>query len=177
MLTFVPELLRLCKNNTSLRCSCKYLCAFIHHVAPRHVFDALDMLDDVQSGIHLDRFNLQHSAGRAVPITQFSEGGLWVEDQAGTHLVRDGKVERFGYLRNFSFFDSHSRHAVMPWDGRRVVIAAHMPTGLDTADPSVRSHLSGLGFVLRVFPSPEPPPAILDPRSHPLQAEEPGFCA
>ena len=61
----------------------------------------------------------------------------------------------------------------MPWAGRRVVIAAYMPMGVDDTDPAVRSRLSELGFVLRVFHSPEPPPANLDPRRHPVLTEEP----
>ena len=165
------------KNNTTLRRSCKYLCAFIHHVAPRHVFASMDILDDVQSGVHVDRFNLKRTASLVVPISEFSEGELWVEDPAGTHVLKDGLAQRFGYLHSFKqgpcLFDPHARHAVMPWSGRRVVIAAYMPMGVDDTDPVVRSRLSELGFVLRVFPSPEPPPATLDPRRRPVLTEEP----
>ena len=89
------------KNNTTLRRTCNYLCAFIHHVAPRHVFASMDILDDVQSGVHVDRFNLKRTASLVVPISEFSEGELWVEDPAGTHLLKDGPVERFGYLHSF----------------------------------------------------------------------------
>ena len=165
---FRAGVVSLYKNNTVLKHSCKYLCAFIHHVAPRHVFAALDILDEVQSGLHLDRFNFKRSSSLVVPITSFSGGGLWVEDPAGIQPMQDGAVERLGYVHDFThgpcLFDPHSRHAVMPWDGRRVVIAAYLPMGVDSADSSIRSQLSGLGFVLRVFPSPEPPPALLDPR-------------
>ena len=142
---FRAGVVSLCKNNTSLKHSCKYLCAFIHHVAPRHVFAALDMLDEVQSGVHLDRFNVKRSSSLVVPITQFSGGELWVEDPAGHQPSKDGEVERFGYLHDFMqgpcLFDPHSRHAVMPWNGRRVVIAAYLPMGVDTADPHLESAL------------------------------------
>ena len=145
--------------------------------APRHVFAALDILDEVQSGVHLDRFNVKRSSSLVVPLTHFSGGQLWVEDQAGRQPLRDGDVERFGYLHDFAqgpcLFDPHSRHAVKPWDGRRVVIAAYLPMGVDSARSQLRSQLSGLGFVLRVFPSPEPPPAILDPRCRPSRTIEP----
>ena len=174
---FRAGVVSLYKNNTPLKHSCQYLCAFIHHVAPRHVFAALDILDEVQSGVHLDRFNVKRSSSLVVPITHFSGGQLWVEDPAGRQPLRDGDIERFGYLRDFAqgpcLFDPHSRHAVKPWDGRRVVIAAYLPMGVDSAGSQLRSQLSGLGFVLRVFPSPEPPPAILDPRCRPSQTVEP----
>ena len=172
---FRAGVVSLYKNNTVLKHSCKYLCAFIHHVAPRHVLAALDILDEVQSGVHLDKFNLKRSSSLVVPITRFSGGGLWVEDPAGIQPMQDGAVERFGYVHDFArgpcLFDPHSRHAVMPWDGRRVVIAAYLPMGVDSADSSIRSHLSGLGFVLRVFPSPKPPPALLDLRQQPEQTD------
>ena len=45
------------KNTLRFPCSCKYLCAFVHHIAPQHEFSALEILDDVLSEVHLDSSN------------------------------------------------------------------------------------------------------------------------
>ena len=145
--------------------SCKYLCALMHFIAPQHVFSALDILDDVLSDVHQDLTNQKGSSSLVVPLTHFAQGHLWVEDPAGDHIHASG---RCGRLHNFAdgpcVFDPHKKHAVLPWHGRRVTIAAYMPKGVLEAPADMRSDLSLLGFVLRVFPRPRPVSVLKDPR-------------
>ncbi|CAE7420275.1 unnamed protein product, partial [Symbiodinium pilosum] len=78
--------------------SCKYLCALVHHVAPKHVFGAIDILDDVLSEVHQDLTNQKGSCSLVVPLTHFAQGQLWIEDETGNHILTSG---RCGRLHNF----------------------------------------------------------------------------
>ena len=135
--------------------SCKYLCALVHHVAPKHVFGAIDILDDVLSEVHQDLTNQKGSCSLVVPLTHFAQGQLWIEDETGNHILTSG---RCGRLHNFEdgpcVFDPRKKHAVLPWHGRRVTLAAYMPRGVLEAPADMRSDLSISGFIFRVFPSP-----------------------
>ena len=104
--------------------SCKFLCAFVHHVCPQHVFSAFDILDDVLSDVHQDSMNQKGSRILVIPITKFDQGQLWCQAESGDHEILAKDVVMRGTLHDFSsgpcFFDPHVKHAVLPWHGRRV---------------------------------------------------------
>ena len=149
------------KSTCTFPQSCKYLCALV----PQHVFGAIDILDDVLSEVHQDLTNQKGSCSLVVPLTHFAQGQLWVEDETGNHIHTSG---RCGRLRNFDdgpcVFDPRKKHAVLPWHGRRVTLAAYMPRGVLEAPADMRSDLSILGFVFRVFPTPLLVCPLKDPR-------------
>ena len=160
------------KNTLKFPCSCKYLCAFVHHVAPQHEFSAIEILDDVLSGVHQDSSNRRDSASVVIPLTTFADGQLWVENAAGTHKLPSGQR---GVLHDFGRgpckFDPHCKHAVLPWHGRRVVLAAYVPRGVLDSPSDLKSELSLLGFVVRVFPRPGLGFPLLDTRISPVALE------
>ena len=90
-----------------------------------------------------------------IPLTTFADGQLWVEDAAGTFQLPSGHLGRLHDFETGPYrFDPHCKHAVLPWSGRRVTLAAYMPRGVIDSSADFRSNLSLLGFVLRVFPRP-----------------------
>ena len=122
---------------------CEFLCTFIHHICPQHVFSAFDVLDDVLSDVHQDSMNEKGSRSLVIPITRFDQGQLWYESAGGEHeILSKGKTLR-GTLHDLSlgpcFFDPHVKHAVLPWHGRRVTVVAYQPRSVDEAQLALRA--------------------------------------
>ncbi|OLP83040.1 hypothetical protein AK812_SmicGene36245, partial [Symbiodinium microadriaticum] len=145
---------------------CTMLCRMISTTAPGREFSAVMLICDVQSPVHIDRFNQGENI--LLPITVPRSGGnLWLELGPGDTvcsepvLLKDEGVLRVGHHIALSpgtpvFFSPKRRHATQPWSsGPRVVLAAFTPSTVYKLDQSKLSELVQLGFSPPGFGSSE----------------------
>ena len=144
---------------------CTMLCRMISTTAPGREFSAVMLICDVQSPVHIDRFNQGENI--LLPITVPRSGGnLWLELGPGDTvcsepvLLKDEGVLRVGHHIALSpgtpVFFSPIRHATQPWSsGPRAVLAAFTPSTVYKLDQSKLSELVQLGFSPPGFGSSE----------------------
>ena len=146
---------RLFNSCTAMPHVCKFFTALVRRVDPSLAFGALQVLSDVQSDFHLDKANEKGSSNLVVPLTVFSGGQLWIKDPKGSHVFTVGDNQHMGRLEDVALgpvrIDPSVHHAVLPWQGRRVVLVAYMPGFAERLSKQDWSALSGLGFVFRNF--------------------------
>ena len=86
-------------------------------------------------------------------MTHFDNGQVWVRDEQGTVAYEHKGSAILGRLCDVSAgpvrIDPSVHHAVMPWQGDRIVRVAYMPAFADRLSIADRSSLSELGFVFR----------------------------
>ena len=136
---------------------CASLNGFLCQLFPGETWNALCVSRNILTSPHKDTANLPGSSNLTVGIGSYSDGGLWVEDQAGTvpqfipklGVTLPGKIVTTHHAP-FKF-PVHLWHCTQPWLGDRWVLTAFTLPGVsgDT--------LKGLGF-----PWPQPrtkPPA------------------
>ena len=144
---------RVFNNCANMPMVCRYLAAVVRRVDPCLEFGALQVLVNVQSGFHLDKSNAKGSWNLIAPLTRFDNGQVWVRDDDGTAGYEHKGSTVLGRLCDVSSgpirIDPSVHHAVMPWQGDRVVLVAYMPAFADRLSIADRSSLSELGFVFR----------------------------
>ena len=96
-------------------------------------------------------------------ISTFSQGGVWVECNSGTHACpAQGYSELRGNILDFVddriILDPTKRHCQAPWSGGdRIVLVAFVAKFHERLKPDDRKRLEGLGFSLPLvaaFPDP-----------------------
>ena len=140
----------------------------IHQVNPHHTFSSLVLLDDVQSPLHVDCNNDRSSWNLVMPLTRFRNGQIWEECEGGADRFEDASGTFWGRLHEVSaepvlLHAAVNRHAVLPWQGRRVVLIAFTPRDSPKLPPPDRDWL--LGFRLpspSALPIPGPPKLFLE---------------
>ncbi|CAE7325898.1 NaCP60E [Symbiodinium sp. CCMP2592] len=132
---------------------CRYLTSLVRAVDPTLEFGALQLLFNVQSGFHLDKFNEKGSRNLIIPLTDFVGGQVWTRDESGDATYDHNGVSLRGRLMDVASgpvkLDPSVHHAVMPWQGNRIVLIAYMPSFSERLPTESRSLLSELGFVFR----------------------------
>ncbi|CAE7226396.1 NaCP60E [Symbiodinium sp. CCMP2592] len=132
---------------------CRYLTSLVRAVDPTLEFGALQLLFNVQSGFHLDKFNEKGSRSLIIPLTDFVGGQVWTRDESGDATYDHNGVSLRGCLMDVASgpvkLDPSVHHAVMPWQGNRIVLIAYMPSFSERLPTDSRSLLSELGFVFR----------------------------
>eukprot|EP00439_Symbiodinium_sp_Y106_P019546 s7008_g2.t1 len=135
---------------------CRYLTAMVRKVDPCLEFGALQVLVNVQSGFHLDKSNAKGSTNLIAPLTHFRNGQVWVRDEHGHVAYEHNGASILGRLCEVASgpvrIDPSVHHAVLPWQGDRIVLVAYMPSFADRLSIlsiADRSSLSELGFVFR----------------------------
>ncbi|CAE7839749.1 NaCP60E [Symbiodinium sp. CCMP2592] len=132
---------------------CRYLTSLVRVVDPTFEFGALQLLFNVQSGFHLDKFNEKGSLNLIIPLTDFVGGQVWTRDESGDVTYDHSGASLRGRLMDVASgpvkLDPSVHHAVMPWQGNRTVLIAYMPSFSERLPTESRSLLSELGFVFR----------------------------
>ena len=127
--------------------------AFLHSVDPVHRYAAFVLTKNVTSRVHRDPRN-GAANNMVVRISDFAEGGLWIQDPKGTvfreyqgswvpgqvHSLQSGPV----YLDARSFL-----HATEPWDGDRLIAIAYTPQQMHLLSLDDSAFLQSLGFPVR----------------------------
>ena len=144
---------------------CTMLCRMISATAPGREFSAIMLICDVQSPVHIDRFNQGENI--LLPVTVPRSGGnLWLELGPGDTLhsepvllKADGATRVGQHIALCPgqpiFFSPKRRHATQPWSsGPRLVLAAFSPSTVYKLKESQLSRLVQLGFSPPGFGSP-----------------------
>ena len=82
---------------------------------------------DMASPVHCDRFNDHRFFNVLVPLSHFQDGDVWVRSSSGVHPAPDGSGvmgELIPVSAGPCLLRTSVPHAVMPWRGSRVVLAA-----------------------------------------------------
>ena len=102
-------------------------------------FSAVGIARNASLGLHRDSHNAKRSHNMVLPLTDFKQGNLWVQDPEATpeervvRVLPNGK-EIVGKMVNLkkgeiTKFDPTKWHEVEPWDGDRVVLLMYTPRG------------------------------------------------
>ena len=126
------------------------LARILRSCAPDNRFSSITLLRNLYSNMHRDSYNSRYSPNILVPLSCFTQGGLWTEDPSGDMVLeRDGPVGReLPLQRPFTILQPHQRHATLPWRGERLILVGYhisFATRLSNGD---RSRLATLGFYL-----------------------------
>ena len=157
-------------NTTAFPLSTKLLVRFACQVFPSMHFTTLSLFDGVKTPMHRDSRNGPYPNG-VCPISEFSEGHIWMEEEGGPLEMDTPKGRRPGRLLEVSngpvVLEARERyHCTLPWQGRRLVLVAYVVAGLERLSADHGEVLSGLGFRL-----PDPGPSGGDETSEAHLAE------
>ncbi|CAE7523404.1 glyQS, partial [Symbiodinium microadriaticum] len=124
--------------------------------APHHCYAAFSILHNVKAEAHKDLGNAP-TMNLLIGVSQFVNGGLWVEASDGTHKLTIKDQDVFGTVHavcnSTVLFDArNSWHATMPWTGDRLVIAAYNPAFAENLPAQQHQQLRDLGFPLDLDP-------------------------
>ena len=129
--------------------------------SPDAEFAAVFVSANNQREVHIDRNNAVGTVNHLLPLSMPRRGGdLWLELRDGDvvsgkvlELVsQEGRV-RYGCAHSLQegkvfAFDPHRRHAVLPWNGERIVIVGYTPGLLASVSRKDREVLWDLQFPL-----------------------------
>ena len=143
---------------------CASLNGFLCQLFPGETWNALCVSRNILTSPHKDTANLPGSSNLTVGIGSYSDGGLWVEDQAGTvpqfipklGVTLPGKIVKT-HQAPFKF-PVHLWHCTQPWLGDRWVLTAFTLPGVS-------------GDTLRDLGFPWPQPRTMPPA--PVPTPEP----
>ncbi|CAE7351564.1 unnamed protein product [Symbiodinium sp. CCMP2592] len=139
-------------HSTVLPKSTQVLTRYLQQVAPGFQASAIAIFDDVRTGVHRDARNA-HYPNMVVPLSDFEDGQIWLEQQGGDVWETTPEGRRPGVHLEVckgpvSFDAWRSYHATRPWKGRRVVMVAYMTDKLGNVEAADLAHLKALGFKL-----------------------------
>ena len=121
-------------------------------------FTTLSLCDGVKTPMRRDSRSGPHPNG-VCPISNFSGGQIWVEEEGGDLEMDTPKGKRNGRLLEVAsgpvVLEARTCfHCALPWQGRRLVLVAHIVTGLERLSTDHSEVISGLGFQLLDFLAP-----------------------
>ncbi|CAE7632161.1 unnamed protein product [Symbiodinium sp. CCMP2592] len=139
-------------HSTVLPKSTQVLTRYLQQVAPGFQASAIAIFDDVRTGVHRDARNA-HYPNMVVPLSDFEDGQIWLEQQGGDVWETTPEGQRPGVHLEVckgpvSFDAWRSYHATRSWKGRRVVMVAYMTDKLGNVEAADLAHLKTLGFKL-----------------------------
>ncbi|CAE7263715.1 unnamed protein product [Symbiodinium sp. CCMP2592] len=137
-------------HSTVLPKSTQVLTRYLQQVAPGFQASAIAIFDDVRTGVHRDARNA-HYPYMVVPLSDFEDGQIWLEQQGGDVWETTPEGRRPGVHLEVckgpvSFDAWRSYHATRSWKGRRVVMVAYMTDKLGNVEATDLAHLKSLGF-------------------------------
>ena len=113
-------------------------------------FTSVALLANLATPLHSDRNNAKGFDNFLIGVSQFKDGGLWLENPQGPSPAPAPHSHLSGDVLPVSgqciYFDAHLRHATMPWSGRRVVLAGFVIKGYEAISASDHDKLLELGF-------------------------------
>ncbi|CAE6929570.1 unnamed protein product [Symbiodinium sp. CCMP2592] len=134
---------------------------------PDACFATIAFYSNVCTPMHRDANNLEGTLNYVAPLTSFKDGGIWVQDDGGTHSRMTPCGQSTGRVLQVCegpvHFDAHRFHCTLPWLGSRIVLIGFTPRNLSSLKQSDTRLLLHLGFPL---PGHNPPilPAIAAPQ-------------
>ena len=139
-------------HTSALPKTTRVLTTFLQQVEPGFRATAIAIFDNVRTVVHRDSRN-EHLPNLVVPLSDFQNGEIWVEQEDGDVWETTPAGPRPGVLLEVSQgpvkFDAwRDFHSTRPWSGRRLVLVAYTTAKLDSLSTSDRIRLKELGFLL-----------------------------
>ena len=139
-------------NATQFPLCSKVLTKFAHSRAGSLVFTSVAIIDGSQASLHTDKNNHPDFHNWIHPLSLFSGGEVFVEDDEGHVFIKHegshikGKLLPVG--KRPRFLPSRKRHCVMDFVGRRCVLVAYCVRDPNKLGPEEKTTLHELGFTL-----------------------------
>ncbi|CAE7351551.1 unnamed protein product [Symbiodinium sp. CCMP2592] len=142
---------------TGLRKAChdfplatKCLVRFVRSMRPFHPFSTISIYDNVCTALHKDGRNAC-CENLIIPLTQFSGGELWMQQDQGATPQNFGGSEVFGTAvpippEGLCFDARGILHCTMPWKGRRLIAVAFTVSKTEELKKSDAQLLEDLGI-------------------------------
>ncbi|CAE7193933.1 unnamed protein product [Symbiodinium sp. CCMP2592] len=142
---------------TGLRKAChdfplatKCLVRFVRSMRPFHPFSTISIYDNVCTALHKDSRNAC-CENLIIPLTQFSGGELWMQQDQGATPQIFGGSEVFGTAvpippEGLCFDARGILHCTMPWKGRRLIAVAFTVSKTEELKKSDAQLLEDLGI-------------------------------
>ncbi|CAE7560223.1 unnamed protein product [Symbiodinium sp. CCMP2592] len=142
---------------TGLRKAChdfplatKCLVRFVRSMRPFHPFSTISIYDNVCTALHKDSRNAC-CENLIIPLTQFSGGELWMQQDKGATPQDFGGSEVFGTAvpippEGLCFDARGILHCTMPWKGRRLIAVAFTVSKTEELKQSDARLLEDLGI-------------------------------
>ena len=137
----------------------KLLCHMISSKEPHATFTAIQVLRDVESPVHTDKYNADLNVLLPLKLPR-SGGNLWQELREGDHVNGAIQIRSYGGQQlagvetplregHCTMFDPKRRHATQSWkQGTRLVLAAYTAGSYCKLSPPDSAALETLGFPL-----------------------------
>ena len=132
----------------------RLLCNVVKSLDNRLVFSAVGIFKNLQTAPHKDSGNQAGCENLVAALTEFGQGGIWLEASDGEvpcpakEFCGKGIVLELPHKGHVKF-DPRRLHCTMPWTGSdRVVLVAYTPFCGPSLQQSDRVTLSELGFRL-----------------------------
>ena len=133
----------------------RFLVAAAKHYCGEVKFSALGLAKNAQLGLHRDSHNYAGSRNYVLPLQNFENGSLWVQEDDVTDeecvekALPNGKLLRGKCLEMVTgqavSFSPRAWHEVQPWSGERLVLLLYTPRATKLHPSGVES-LQELGF-------------------------------
>ncbi|CAE7564255.1 unnamed protein product [Symbiodinium sp. CCMP2456] len=148
------------RNNTrDFPFTTKYLVNLGKHHCGDIKFSALGLAKNAQLGLHRDSHNCKSSGNHVLPLQDFQQGALWVQDDdvedkdCEVRVLPGGKVVRGKIIEMKKgkpvTFSPRSWHEVLPWKGERLVLLLFTPRATKLHPDNVEA-LEDMGFTFGV---------------------------
>ena len=135
----------------------KFLVAFAKRYSQGKGFSALGITRNAQLGLHRDVHNYQASMNHVMPLTDFEDGNIWVQDdevgeeQCVLKTLPNGKGVKGRILElkkgKITTFTPRQWHEVQPWTGDRVMMLLFTPRATSLKEEDAQK-LRDVGFVI-----------------------------
>ena len=133
----------------------RFLVAVAKHYCGEVKFSALGLAKNAQLGLHRDSHNFSGSRNYVLPLQDFENGSLWVQEDDVTDeecvekALPNGKLLRGKCLEMVKgqavSFSPRAWHEVQPWSGQRLVLLLYTPRATKLHPSGVES-LQEVGF-------------------------------
>ena len=131
----------------------KTTCRFIKQFSHGAPFSSFIFLDQALSALHKDAYNEPASWNLILPLSSFSEGGVWYECQDGDVPCPHDESKKGRILQVSQgpqwLSATTDLHCTLPWKGRRCVLVAYTTRFLHSLAAKDVCFLSDCGFNLQ----------------------------
>ncbi|CAE7551950.1 RE1 [Symbiodinium sp. KB8] len=134
-------------NVETFPCTSKLLVKFAKKYSDGKPFSAVGIARNSQLGLHRDVHNDQNTVNMVLPLTEFDQGGIWIQDDeveeenCMKRITPNGKEVKGRVLElskgTATSFDPRGWHEVQPWQGDRVVMLMYTPRTRKLSDDQV----------------------------------------
>ena len=132
--------------------SVKVICRYVADLFPGLLFGTVGLFRNVLAQVHSHANTEMGTENCIAALSSFKGGEVWMADPSGDVAMdyggRDVQGVRVPVDAAGFRFDGHRLHATWPWVGRRDVVVAYMPRGMEKLRAEDKAFLVDSGFRL-----------------------------